>query len=225
MMMRITFGYVHHMLTINSIKYYHPPERTGEETEWLLSMTRSMTHNKWMPVKLTPSSMLSGKYQPFSSHVPSLQYTDQLMCPTNCSQMNFQSGQLIPLSWIQTSSYPVTLTSMLTNPNDGDGCNFINAMTALGLTQHIQFPTHRSGKYLHLIFIEDNGNIVIKKCYPSTPLSNHCMVECNTSITPRHIRKTITVRPLGDLDYELLAYKEYSPNMTQISLSVSSRSP
>ena len=42
------------------------------------------------------------------------------------------------------------------------------------------------------------------------------MVECNMSIAPRHlIRKTVTVRLLGDLDYELLAYnikKEYSPN-------------
>ena len=104
----------------------------------------------------------------------------------------------------------------INNPNDYDSFNFINAMTAVGLKQHIQLPTHRSGNYLDLILTEDNGNIVIKKCYPSIKLSNRCIVEWHTSITPRQlIRKTITVRPLGDLDYELCAYdikKEYSPN-------------
>ena len=77
--MRTTFGYVHQRLTTNNVKYYHPPERTGEEVEWLSSMTRSMTQYNWMPVKLTPSSLLSGKYQSFSSHLPSLEYMDHLM--------------------------------------------------------------------------------------------------------------------------------------------------
>ena len=42
------------------------------------------------------------------------------------------------------------------------------------------------------------------------------MVACNMSIAPRHlIRKTIMVRPLGDLDYKVFTYdikKEYLPN-------------
>ena len=91
------------------------------------------------------------------------------------------------------------------NPNDDDFCNFIDAMPALGLNQHIPFPTQRSGNYLDLIFTEDNGNILIRKCYPSIQLADHCLVECNTSIAPRHpIRKTITVSPICDLDNELL---------------------
>ena len=48
-----------------------------------------------------------------------------------------------PIPTDQNTVIAMTFNLHINGPND-DGCNFINAMTALGLKQHAQFPTYRS---------------------------------------------------------------------------------
>ena len=90
--------------------------------------------------------------------------------------------------------------------NDDDAGNFLDSTTTLGLIQHVDFPTHQSGNILDPVLTELLGGIKIRKCYSSSFLSDHCLIECITSIPKPDIKsKEITYRSLKTLDCELMS--------------------
>ena len=81
------------------------------------------------------------------------------------------------------------------NPND-DVANFTDTITALGLVQHVSGPTYHSNNTLDFIFTEYISDIRVHKCNLSAFISDHCFIECSTSIEKAEIaQKNITHRP------------------------------
>ena len=86
--------------------------------------------------------------------------------------------------------------------NDDDSNNFINAMTALGLIQHVTFATHKSGNTLDLVMTEVVSDIRIEGCIPDIFFSDHSSVSCVTSIECKDIvQKEVTYRDLKHINF------------------------
>ena len=78
---------------------------------------------------------------------------------------------------------------------------FIDMMSALGLDQHIDFPTHKSGNTLDLLFTECISRVEISKCSPGEYTSDHLAVEANILVDKEDIvQKDITIRKLKNMD-------------------------
>ena len=60
--------------------------------------------------------------------------------------------------------------------NNPDTEIFIDTMSALGLDQHIDFLTYKSGNTLDLLFTECIGRVEISKCGPGEYISDHLAV-------------------------------------------------
>ena len=84
---------------------------------------------------------------------------------------------------------------------DQDGEVYSDTMLALGLDQHVMFPTHRSNDTLDLVFTECLGTHRILGCKPGPYLSDHTAVEFLLSIEKEHmVSKDITIRKLKSID-------------------------
>ena len=84
------------------------------------------------------------------------------------------------------------------NPN---AVIFLDTMTALGLHQHADGPTHRSGNCLDLVFTEELSRTKVKKCIISDYLSDHAVVLCELTIPKQdQIRKRIKYRNTNGID-------------------------
>ena len=83
------------------------------------------------------------------------------------------------------------------NDNNTDASIFINTIEAMGLQQHIMYPTHKSDNTLDLVFTELITQIHIHDLSCGTFLSDHCTVNFKT-IIPRDepITRTIMYRKL-----------------------------
>ena len=78
------------------------------------------------------------------------------------------------------------------NADDEDAASFLETNEALGLKQHVTFPTHTSGNTLDLIFTEINGGIGVADCISDSYILDHCNVLCKLPIRREDIqRKTI----------------------------------
>ena len=87
--------------------------------------------------------------------------------------------------------------------NDDDSNNFIDAMTALGLIQHVTFATHNSGNTLNLVMTEVVSDIRIEGCIPNIFFSDHSSVSCVTLIECKDIvQKEVTYRDLKHINFE-----------------------
>ena len=90
--------------------------------------------------------------------------------------------------------------------SDDDAGNFVDMMIALGLDQRVNFPTHKSGNTLDLIFMEFITGIEITKCQATTYISDHCAILCATSEKkPEMCKNTIVYRKTDSINYELFA--------------------
>ena len=83
------------------------------------------------------------------------------------------------------------------NDNNTDASIFINTIEAMGLHQHIMYPTHKSDNTLDLVCTELITQIHIDDLSCGTFLSDHSTVIFKTTI-PRYepITRTITYRKL-----------------------------
>ena len=89
------------------------------------------------------------------------------------------------------------------DPSDPDAISLIDSMEALGLFQHVNFPTHRHGNPLDLLFTESTEHIKLTNIAPEPFVSDHCLVMWQTSITRADfISKTITTRKMKEVDIE-----------------------
>ena len=57
--------------------------------------------------------------------------------------------------------------------NDPNGVRLRDTLTAFGLLQHVNFPTHKHGNTLDLLITENSANIIIDSCSPGYFLSDH----------------------------------------------------
>ena len=87
------------------------------------------------------------------------------------------------------------------DPKDQEGEVFTDTMLALGLDQHVMFPTHRSNNTLDLVFTECLSTHRILSCKPRSYLSDHAAVEFLLSVKKEHMfSKHVTIRKLKSID-------------------------
>ena len=87
------------------------------------------------------------------------------------------------------------------NLNNPDTEIFIDTMSALGLDQHVDFPTHKGGNTVDLLFTECIGRVEIGKCGPGEYISDHLAVEANILVDKEDIfQKDIRIRKLKNMD-------------------------
>ena len=75
------------------------------------------------------------------------------------------------------------------NDEDPEAQLFIDMMAALGLDCHVDFPTHKNGHSLDLVFTEMLSEMKIIKCNPGTFWSDHCTIECLLSLKKSQLQK------------------------------------
>ena len=84
---------------------------------------------------------------------------------------------------------------------DVDGSTLLDNLEVLGLESHCRFATHKMGNTLDVFFTEIASDITIHSCTPSPFISDHCMVECTTSMPQRDIiQKSVTFRRIKDIE-------------------------
>ena len=94
----------------------------------------------------------------------------------------------------------------ISNKNDDDAHNLLDTFAALGLDQHVGLPMHKSGNILDLIFTEGISDLSIISCKPTTFVSDHAVVLCETSLKRDDVtRKQITYRIMDNVNYGHLA--------------------
>jgi hypothetical protein len=80
---------------------------------------------------------------------------------------------------------------------------FNNSLFALGLLQHVDFPTHVHGHSLDLVITELANGVDLLSCEPGPFLSDHCAVKVVTRVKKENIvSKSISFRHFKDMDNE-----------------------
>ena len=81
--------------------------------------------------------------------------------------------------------------------DDVNSAIFMDTIEAMGLYQHVSFPTHQSGNTLDLIISELQNSIAIKTITPGPFISDHCAIISTLNIkklpterTNKEVRKT-----------------------------------
>ena len=77
----------------------------------------------------------------------------------------------------------------INDQEDNDVIAFCDTLYALGLDQHVTFPTNMQGNTVDLVFTEHLSKINILQCIQGPFFSDHCAVSCVTSITRRDIKQ------------------------------------
>ena len=78
---------------------------------------------------------------------------------------------------------------------------FVDTMLALGLDQHVTFPTHRCNNILDLVFSECLSTHKILSCKQGPYLSDHTAVEFLVSVEKEHtVSKDFAIRKLKSID-------------------------
>ena len=94
----------------------------------------------------------------------------------------------------------------LNNLVDPDGSTFLDNLEVLGkywvgLELHCRFVTHKLGNTLDVFLTKISSDITICSCIPGPFISDHCMVECITSMPCRDIiQKLVTFRRIKDIE-------------------------
>ena len=98
--------------------------------------------------------------------------------------------------------------------------NFMDIIMALGLEQHVYFPTHKVGNNLDLVMTELGSKLEITKCSPGPFWSDHCAADSVVKLpTVSSVQEadTIFVRKLSELDYDRFIEDEYINDLLSIS--------
>ena len=83
--------------------------------------------------------------------------------------------------------------------------SFNDTLEALGLDQHVAFPTHSKGNTLDLVFTECYSKVQVLECTQGSFISDHCAVICTTSLKKNKVsRERVTYRKIKDIDIDLL---------------------
>ena len=87
-------------------------------------------------------------------------------------------------------------------PNNTRAMELMDMMTALGMRQIVDFPTHNLLHTLDLIFIETGSLEDSCRCYPGAFISDHRIVNLNIlKKQVPHPVKEVTFRKLKNIDY------------------------
>ncbi|XP_028418754.1 uncharacterized protein LOC114544280 [Dendronephthya gigantea] len=85
--------------------------------------------------------------------------------------------------------------------SDNDAVKFLDFLQSMGLVQHVNFPTHVSGKTLVLLITCEIHSIWCHSPRPSCYLSDHCSVIFDLNISkPQFLRKEVSFRKTKAMD-------------------------
>ena len=91
----------------------------------------------------------------------------------------------------------------VSNDDDIDSASFNDTIEAMGLCQHVSFPTHRLGNTLDLILSKIQGSISINTKVPGPFVTDHCAIISPLSLKKQQPRWTEKeVRKLHKVDSE-----------------------
>ena len=88
---------------------------------------------------------------------------------------------------------------------DENAHNVMDTKMALGLEQHVNFPTHKAGNTLDLVMTELGSKLEVTKCSPGPFWLDHCAADFVVKLpTVCSVQEadTIYVRKLSELDYD-----------------------
>ena len=81
--------------------------------------------------------------------------------------------------------------------SDNDAYLFKTSMESMGLSQHVQHPTHSSGNILDLFYSTDESKLKVGMCDPTTLISDHKSVITELSLhKPKPKTKSIKIRKI-----------------------------
>ena len=109
----------------------------------------------------------------------------------------------LPDQIIEHKNFIVTgdINLHLNNLEDPDGSTFLDNLDVLGLESHCRFAMHKLGNTLDVFLTEISSGIKICSCKPGLLTSDHCMVECTTSMPHKDIiQKPVTFRKIKDIE-------------------------
>ena len=75
--------------------------------------------------------------------------------------------------------------------NNTDALNFLDIIDAIGLIQHVKFPTQNSGNTLDLVLTNYSSKL-IKKCSQGSYLSDHCAIDLQLDLHKKKSHGTVT---------------------------------
>ena len=101
--------------------------------------------------------------------------------------------------------------------DDIDSAIFNDTIEAMGLYQHVSFPTHRSGNTLDLILSEIQSPISINTTAPGPFITDHCAIISTLSIKRQQPKRALKeVRKLHRVTTEDWI-KEFNPDNVELS--------
>ncbi|CAG2229999.1 unnamed protein product [Mytilus edulis] len=91
---------------------------------------------------------------------------------------------------------------------------FNNSLDALGLIQHVDFPTHIHGRSLDLVITEFTNGVDLVSCEAGPFLSDHCAVKVTTRVQKENIvSKSISFRNFKNMNKQ-----NFSEDLQKLSL-------
>ena len=151
-------------------------------------ITKELEYAKWRVTLANSFLNVLGVYGPPDGSIPQFMdiFTELLVDILTCNTNLVVLGDF---------NIHVNDTS---NPNANI---FLDMMTALGLKQHVEGPTHKSGNCLDLIFTEELSRAKALGCSKDMFMSDHSSISCILDIPKENCtRKEITYRKLRDVD-------------------------
>ena len=151
-------------------------------------ITKELEYAKWRVTSANSFLNVLGVYRPPDGSIPQFLdiftelLVDILTCNTNLVVIGDFNNHVNNIS----------------NPNANI---FLDTMMALGLKQHAEGPTHKSGNCLDLIFTEELSRAKAIGCSRGMFVSDHSSITCILDIPKENCtRKVITYRKLRDVD-------------------------
>ena len=155
-------------------------------------ITAKLEYTKWKVTSSNSFLNILGVYRPTDSSIPQfLDIFTELLVDIVTSNMNL----------VVLGNFNIYIND-IDDPNAGI---FLDTMTALGLKQNVEGPTHKSVNCLDLIFTEEMSKTKAIRCSQSMFVSDHNSIQCILNIPKENcIRKEITYRKLKDVDLSQL---------------------
>ena len=108
----------------------------------------------------------------------------------------------------------------VSNDDDIDSAIFNDTIEAMGLYQHVSFPTHRLGNTLDLIISEIQSSISINTTVPGPFITDHCVVISTLSLKKQQPNRTVRdVRKLHKVTTEDWM-NEFNPTNVELNTNL-----
>ena len=104
--------------------------------------------------------------------------------------------------------------------SDENAHKFMDIIMALGLEQHVNFPTHKAGKTLDLVMTELGSKLEVTGCSPGPFWPDHCAADFVVklpTVSSAQEADTINVRKLSQLDYDRFIEDMHISDLLSIS--------